>query len=191
MKIILGSQSTGRKQVLTNAGYTFDIMTADIDEKSIRSDNYKELPLLLAQAKAAKLLPQITEDAILITSDQVVVCNNELREKPESEEEAYRYLRDYSAGSPAQTHTAVVVTNTKTGKQAEGVHTVQIYFHQIPENIIASLIKEGTIMKTAGGFMVEHPLLKPYVKQIDGPRDSVTGLPLKLTEELIKKVLET
>lgn len=187
MKIILGSKSAGRRQVLEKAGYKFEVMTADIDEKATRSDDYEKLPLILAHAKADALLEKIKEPAILITSDQVVVCNGELREKPETEEEARRFLESY-AMYPAQTNTAVVVTNTVTGKRAEGVDIAKAYFKPIPEAVIDKLIEEGKVMHAAGGYIIEDPLCKPYVERIEGERDSITGLPLKLTEKLMEEV---
>lgn len=187
MKLILGSKSIGRRTVLLNAGYEFDILTSEIDEKSIRSDNYEQLPLLLARAKSDDLIPRIQESAILITSDQVVICNGELREKPESKEQAYEYLMSYSK-YPAQTNTAVVVVNTKTGKKTEGLSIAKVFFNKIPEEIISKLIGEGNILHAAGGFIVENPLLSEYVKRIDGEVSRVTGLPLTLTKKLIQEV---
>lgn len=187
MKIILGSQSVGRKKILEDAGYEFEILSADIDEKSIRSDDFELLPLLLAREKAKVLLEKIKEPAILITADQVVVYQGALREKPQSPKQAREYLLSYNQ-NPAQINTAVVVTNTQTGKQAEVLDITKAHFKAIPESIIEALIAEGNIMRAAGGFIVEHPLLLPYVKKIEGDIKSVTGLPLILTEELIKQV---
>lgn len=187
MKLILGSKSFGRRKVLKDAGYEFEIMVADIDEKAIRSNNYEELPLLIARAKARALLKKIHEPVVLITSDQVVVCNGRLREKPETEKEAREYLESYSQ-YPAQTNTAVVVINTKTGKQLEAVDISKVYFKNIPASVIDTLIKEGKIMHTAGGFIIENSILEPYVTQIEGDIKSVTGLPIKVTEELMRQV---
>ncbi len=187
MKIILGSQSKQRKRIFEQAGYDFDVMIADIDEKAIRSENYEELPMLIARAKAQKLLPMIHEDAILITSDQVVVCNGELREKPESEEQARDYLRSYGT-HPAQANTAVVVINTKTGEGAEGTDISQVYFKEIPEEVINKVILEGDVMNMAGAFSTENPHVAPYVDHIDGDHTGVEGLPIKLTESLMDKV---
>jgi len=187
MKIILGSKSAGRRKVLERAGYRFEVMTADIDGKSIRSNNYEELPLLLARAKAERIAQDIKEPALLITSDQVVVCNSELREKPENEKEARKFLQSYSL-YPAQTNTAVVVTNTETGKKAEGVDIAKTFFKVIPNKVIDELIEDGAVLHAAGGYIVEHPLLKPYIDHIEGEVNSITGLPLKLTEKLIAEV---
>lgn len=35
--------------------------------------------------------------------------------------------------------------------------------------------------------MIEHPLVQPFVTQIEGSVDGVQGLPKLLTERLIKK----
>lgn len=188
MKLILGSKSVGRKKILEAAGYTFRILTANIDEKAIRSTNFKELPLLLARAKAKKLLEHIDRNSMIITADQVVVYNGQLREKPETKEQAQTYLQSYNTKHPAQTYTAVVVTNTKTGKQAEIIDIAKVYFKKIPSHIIEKLIEEGSVMHAAGGFIVEHPLLAPFVDHIEGTLDSITGLPLQKTQKLIKEV---
>lgn len=187
MDIILGSKSKGRKKVLEDAGIDFKVMAADINEKIIRSDNYEKLPLLIAQAKTRKLLTKINGPAILITSDQIVVCNGKLREKPESEQQAREYLGSYS-NFPAQTNTAVVVTNTINGKSAEGLDISTVFFKQIPSEIIDQIVLSGKAMDVAGGFLSEDPLFKPFIDRIEGDPTGVLGLPLKLTQKLINQV---
>ena len=49
-----------------------------------RDPNPKQLTLKIARAKAEALLEKVKQPAILITSDQVIVCAGEIREKPES-----------------------------------------------------------------------------------------------------------
>ncbi len=187
MELILGSQSTSRKLAFEEAGFEFSVMSADIDEKAIRDDNFVRLPERIAIAKAEALLPRIDRAAILITADQVVVCNGELREKPESEQQARDYLRSYDK-YPAQTNSAVVATNTETGKMAGGVDIALTFFRSIPDEVIEQGIRENIVMNTAGAFLIEHELLKPYIDRIDGSPDSVMGLPLELTTLLIERV---
>ncbi|MBI2409924.1 Maf family protein [Candidatus Kaiserbacteria bacterium] len=104
MKIILGSSSKYRKRVLEENGYKFGIMIPDIDEKKIRTEDPYELPLMIAEAKAAALIPKIPDPALLITSDQIVVCDRQVYEKPQTEEEARSFLQKYSSGYPRQRH---------------------------------------------------------------------------------------
>lgn len=171
-------------------GYQFEVMPSDIDEKQIRLENPTELTLALARAKTAVLLPKIKEAAILITSDQVVSWNGTLREKPENEAQAREYLRR-AAEHPSETITAVVVTNTATGKQAEGVDIAKVYFSDIPKETIDKLIKEGHIFHQAGGFSIDDPLVKDFVKLIEGEPESIIGLPKKLTERLMREVIDS
>jgi septum formation protein len=189
MKLILGSSSKWRQQVLKKAGYKFSVMHPDIDEKKIRHKDPRKLALAIANTKADNLLPQITDPAVLITTDQVVVCNNKIYEKPESADEARKFMHCYNKHS-AKTVTALVVVNTKTGKRVAGVDIVNIYFNPIPESVIEELIAEGEIFTCAGGFQVEAKdgNLSPYIKFIDGAIDSVKGIPLKLLKKLIKRV---
>jgi septum formation protein len=187
MKIILGSQSQGRKNILSKMGYKFDVIAANIDEKSIRRQNPIDLTLTLANTKADALLPKITEAAILITADQVVLCNNSLREKPSSPEEARLFLNDYMS-YPAETISAIVVTNTITKRRVSGVDIAKIWFTKLPETIIEKLIANKNIYSFAGGFSIDDPLLKKYIAKIEGTPDSITGLPIKLTKKLIHDV---
>ncbi|ONI32652.1 hypothetical protein PRUPE_1G378700 [Prunus persica] len=128
------------------------------------------------------------EPTLLITSDQVVVYEGVIREKPSSKEEARQFLKDYSGGHAA-TVGSVHVTNLKTGFSKGEWDRVEIYFHEIPDEIIEKLIEEGTVLKVAGGLIIEHPLILPFVKEVVGTTDSVMGLPKDLTRRLLKEAI--
>ncbi|HYF28930.1 MAG TPA: Maf family protein [Candidatus Paceibacterota bacterium] len=187
MKIILGSQSAGRRAVLSKMGYVFETISPDIDEKQIRFDDPKTLTLALAHAKADALLPRVPEPALLITSDQVVHYEGGIREKPETLEEARMFLKSY-ADHPATTVTAVVVANTVTGRRAEGVDIARTYFKPIPDAVIEQAIEDGKVLRCCGGFAIDEPNLAPYIDHIDGDPDSVTGLPTELVKRLLSEV---
>ncbi|XP_075673862.1 uncharacterized protein LOC142643197 isoform X2 [Castanea sativa] len=196
-KIILGSSSIARRKILAEMGYEFTIMTADIDEKCIRKEKPEDLVMALAEAKADAILSKLQtisnqenddEQKILIAADTVVVYEGVVREKPSSKEEARQFLKDYS-GSHAATVGSVLVTNLKTGFRKGEWDRVEIYFHTIPDETIEKLIEEGTVLYVAGGLIIEHPLILPFVKQVVGTTDSVMGLPKALTEKLIKEAL--
>ncbi|KAL4649972.1 hypothetical protein ACB092_01G052200 [Castanea dentata] len=196
-KIILGSSSIARRKILAEMGYEFTIMTADIDEKCIRKEKPEDLVMALAEAKADAILSKLQtisnqekddEQKILIAADTVVVYEGVVREKPSSKEEARQFLKDYS-GSHAATVGSVLVTNLKTGFRKGEWDRVEIYFHTIPDGTIEKLIEEGTVLYVAGGLIIEHPLILPFVKQVVGTTDSVMGLPKALTEKLIKEAL--
>ncbi|CAI9110768.1 OLC1v1010847C1 [Oldenlandia corymbosa var. corymbosa] len=147
-QIILGSSSMARRQILSEMGYEFTVMTADIDEKAIRREKPEELVMALAEAKAEAIISRIMntrhlegneETILLITADTVVVFEGTIREKPSSKEEARKYIQGYSGG-----HTSVVgsivVTNLTTGNRKGGCDRAEVYFHEIPEEVIDSLV---------------------------------------------------
>ncbi|KAJ3703493.1 hypothetical protein LUZ61_007198 [Rhynchospora tenuis] len=210
-KIILGSSSASRKQILSEMGYQFTVMGADIDEKLIRKEKAEDLVMALAEAKADAIIAKLKENGfeegnseptILITADQVVLHGGEIREKPRDADEARQFIKGYSKGH-ASTVGSVMVTNLKTGVRKGDWEKAEIYFHEIPEEVIDDLIKEGDVLYVAGGLMVEHPLTSPFVEAMVsshplssfvqtmvGTIDSVMGLPKALTERLIKEAIQ-
>ncbi|EOX91089.1 hypothetical protein QUC31_002941 [Theobroma cacao] len=196
-KLILGSSSMARQRILAEMGYEFTIMTADIDEKSIRKEKPEDLVTALAEAKADAIISMlqntgiIEEDAhttLLITADTVVVYKGMIREKPSSEEEAREYIKGYSGGHAAVVG-SVLVTNLRTGASKGGWESAEVYFHDIPDEVINNLIDEGIPFKVAGGLMLEHPLTLPFVEAVIGATDTVMGLSKSLTEKLIQEAL--
>lgn len=184
MKIILGSASRNRYNILKKMGYEFEVMAADIDEKAVRDPDPEKLTRKLAHAKADAILPKITGPALLITSDQVVWCKGEILEKPANADEARRFLTEY-AFCPAFTYTAVAVANTATGIRAEGMDIASAVVGMVPPDVIEELIADGRVFGWSGGFSVEDPLLKPYIISIRGEIESIEGLPVVLTRKLL------
>lgn len=187
LPVILGSQSTGRQEVLREMGYEFVVTPANIDEKTIRDKNPEKLVIKLARAKAEVLIRKIKKQGLIITADQVVVVNGEMREKPIDENQARRYVQDLSR-YPVHCINGIVVVNTESGKRLEAVDISTIYFDPIPAKVIEDFLATGVAYKCAGGFRVRDPLLKPYVHKIEGSIESIMGLPIALTEGLIKQI---
>ncbi|XP_038876103.1 7-methyl-GTP pyrophosphatase-like isoform X4 [Benincasa hispida] len=168
-QIILGSSSIARRRILSEMGYKFTIMTADIDEKAIRKERPEELVMALAEAK-------------------VVVYEGTIREKPSNKDEARKFIKGYS-GSHASVVSSVLITNLKTGTRKGGWEEAEVYFYDIPVEIIDNLIEEDVTFKVAGGLMLEHPLTLPLVEAVVGSTDTVMGLPKALTEKLMNDAL--
>jgi len=187
LPIILGSSSSGRQRILREAGFLFECRTPQIDEKAIRDPDPSRLVLRLSHAKADALLPGIHQPALLITADQVVLCDGELREKPANADECRRFLASYSAGIPAETVTAVVVTATASNRRFEGVDIARQYFGQISGAVVEKAIQAGRILSCAGGFQIDDPLFQPYLLRREGDEDSIIGLPMNLVRRLLSE----
>ncbi|KAL6654113.1 hypothetical protein ACP70R_007578 [Stipagrostis hirtigluma subsp. patula] len=201
-KLILGSSSVARKHILEEMGLEFQVMTADIDEKSIRRENPDDLVMVLAEAKADAIMSRLNmadyqkegdQPTLLITSDifvdfEVVVHEGIIREKPTTKEEARQFLKGYSGGH-VSTVGSVVVTNLTTGKRLGSLDKAEVYFHDIPDEVIENLIDEGVVFRVAGGLLLEHPLTLPFVEAVVGSSDSVMGLSKEIANKLIHDAL--
>jgi septum formation protein len=192
--LILGSSSSSRQNVLEVLNWPFTVMPPDIDEKAIRSENLNELPVLIAKAKAAKLLQKLKESelvqgpCVLITADQIVSFKGKLREKPVNIEQAKEYLASYSKES-VTTLSAVVVTHYPSERQASDLDSAVVTWGEINKDVITSVIKRGEVLNCAGGFRIEDPDLNPLIQNIEGSIDSVVGLPVEKTVQLIEAVM--
>ncbi|KAH8489877.1 hypothetical protein Peur_021329 [Populus x canadensis] len=184
--------------VMTLAEAKADAIIANLRTTTMNNQQDKdEEPTILVAADTADTILQklpisdYTKDAeptLLITADQVVVYEGAIREKPASKEEAWEFIKGYSGGHAA-TVGSVLVTNLKTGFRKGEWDRVEIYFHEIPDEVIEKLIEEGIVLRVAGGLIIEHPLVLPYIKEVVGTTDSVMGLPKALTKKLIEEAL--
>jgi len=186
MKIILGSQSKGRKKVMEEMGLEFEVMPADIDEKAIRHDDPKKMVVAIAQAKTDALKARMHEPKILVTADTVVIWKREVREKPKDKQEAIAFLRSYN-DAPAEVVTGIVVTNLATGKTRTAVDVSTVHFKHHTDEEIDAWVADGHVLNYAGAFTL---LDEGHVERIDGTLDSVLGLPKTLTQKLINEVSE-
>ncbi|KAH6577856.1 hypothetical protein BASA50_001865 [Batrachochytrium salamandrivorans] len=192
LPVILGSSSKFRAEVLKQYDILFTVQVANIDEKAIGTTHRinpdpDTLTQLVANAKMDALLaklPAHTPASLLISCDQVVSYKGQIREKPKSHEECHMYLESYTH-APAETHSAVVVVNTGTGKRVQGVDVARQYFKHIPADVIQELICKGDVMHSSGGFVIEDPIIHPYLLRREGDEDSIIGMPIGLLFSLL------
>lgn len=188
MKIILGSSSVPRQQVLKDLGYEFEVVKPDLDEKTIRRDNPRDLVLALANAKADNVINKIKEDAIVITADSIVLVGDEIREKPTSKEEAYNFLQEVSDGVPQTLVSALAVVNTATGKRLAGVDEGTVIFAAIPKEDIKEFVESGQTFNHAAGFAIQNPIFYNHIKEIKGEFETIAGISKSLVQKFLKDI---
>ncbi|CAM9651566.1 unnamed protein product [Phaeothamnion confervicola] len=126
---------------------------------------------------------------ILLTGDQVVVHDGRVIEKPADFAEVRRNIRAYAV-TPPRTVGSVVLTDLVSGCRVSGSDAATIHFAPIPEPVVEQLIASAgdILLCCAGGLMAEHPLVTPYLEQIDGTMDSVLGLSKPLVRRLMAEL---
>ncbi len=185
-KLILGSASPFRKKLLEDAGFVFDVKTADIDEKQIRHENFKELVLRLALSKKDAILAKNTfhPDTILVTLDCVGVHNGELREKPISKKEVIAWHKEYPKGKTL-VHCSIVVHHVGKNKTLQAVDTSSILWRDIPSRTIQQIANDPSTYKAAA--FNDRSFLH-YVKSLHGSIDTVIGVPVRILEEFLEEL---
>ena len=95
-RIILASGSAIRRQIMTDAGLSFEVITKPVDEGAIKDSMLAEgakLPDIadaLAQAKAMGVSK--VESGLVIGADQIMIMDNQLYDKPPTMEAARERL---------------------------------------------------------------------------------------------------
>jgi len=130
------------------------------------------------------------ETVLLVTSDQVVVHEGKILEKPESADEARSFIKGYGS-SPCSTVGCTAVTNLRSGKRCQVVDIASIFFDPIPDSVIEDMLsdEDPMVFKCAGGLMVEDPRIQPYLVKIEGGMDSVMGMGKRVTRGLLNDAL--
>lgn len=105
----------------------------------------------------------------MITSDQVVHFAGRIREKPESADQCREYMHSYTDINPAITCSALVLTDTSTGKQVSGTDVAKQYFQPpIPAEVVEACLAKGDIMYCAGALMIDERMLFVLTTRIRG-----------------------
>lgn len=106
MKLILGSQSPRRRELLTQAGLDYEILVPNADEKQITSSDPETKVIETARLKSSILM--VDDDSILLTCDTVVSHNNKIYEKPATIEDARQMITALS-GSTHEVYSAAIL----------------------------------------------------------------------------------
>ncbi len=195
MQLLLGSESPFRKQVLLDAGFQFEVMPSDIDEKAIRFESPKLLTVALAKAKADKieqLLRESGKEACVITGDQVVLWNGKILEKPTSRKEAEDQLVAYRFSNPS-TVTALHVRNMYNGKKSSAVEVVEISISPFSQEEMQIILDDELTYKCCGAIPFGIPgnpasdIVGRHQKVPEGKTSSVIGMPLDVLDHLLEQ----
>ena len=98
MRIILASSSPRRRDLLTEMGINYEVITKDVDE-TFKSDNIYEASMDVSYRKAMAVFNDIDGDVIVISGDTIVAKDNKVYGKPKDYNEAVSMLETFSGNS--------------------------------------------------------------------------------------------
>lgn len=184
--IILASKSPRRKKLLEIINLKFTVVAPEIEEIIDPELPVEALVIELAISKARYVAEATKSPAIIIGADTIVILDNEILTKPNTEAEAEEMLEKLS-GRTHQVMTAIAIIDSGTGKTVTSYKITEVTFRSLSSSEISAYVATGSPMDKAGAYGVQDDFGAVFVSRINGCYYNVVGLPL---EELYKKLKE-
>jgi len=183
-KIILGSSSPRRQQLLKDAGFEFVTNPINADESFPANLQAEQISLYLCEKKANAFPGKLQEGEVLITADTIVWVDNIVLNKPADEFEAKQMLSLLS-DKMHRVFTGVCLTTNKN--KISFTDETKVYFKTLTEAEISFYIKNYKPFDKAGSYGAQDWLGLVAIDKIEGSYFNVMGLPVhKVYEELCK-----
>lgn len=182
MRLILGSQSPRRQEILNYFSLPFEQITSNFDEEAhpFRGDPGEyALELAIEKAKTVYLLHP---DSVVLTADTVVALDNQIFGKPKDREEAFRTL-SILQGKWHSVFTGVAVACPKG--LFKGVEETRVLFNPLTAEMIDKYLEALHWADKAGGYAIQLAG-SLTVSRIEGCYYNVLGLPINTTAALLK-----
>jgi septum formation protein len=203
--LILASASPRRRELLTQAGYEFQIRPAHIPEDPHPNEDPIAYVTRLARQKAQAVYNEIAgtetnagapglelegasnpgKSLIVLGADTTVTLDNQILGKPESAQDAARMLRLLS-GRTHRVITGVSLVSAHRTETAAEVTAVQ--FLSLSEAEIQAYIATGEPNDKAGAYAIQGHAAR-WIPRIEGCYFNVVGLPIALVSTLLETML--
>ena len=191
IKVILGSKSPRRKEILERMGVSFESMVADVNEKVSKKEPG---PMVedLARQKAEKISEMVGVDIdnkiIIIGADTMVFHKGNPLGKPIDEEDAFRMLEEIS-DDVHEVYTGVYIIIKESGNVVNRIsfaNQTRVWVNKLSKKQIIDYIASGEAMDKAGAYGIQGRF-GIFIKKIEGDYYNVVGLPIA---EIYEKLLE-
>jgi septum formation protein len=173
-RIILGSGSPRRHQLLDLIGIAHEVRPADTDETMIGGETPHQYAERLARAKAELVAEGAGPQDVVIGADTVVVVDGRVLGKPVNEQQAAAMLESLGG----RTHVVITaVAVTADSVTSSSVEEVSVTFRPLTLAEIDSYVATGEPMDKAGAYGIQG-YGATIVERIEGDYFAVMGLPL-------------
>ena len=191
MKILLGSQSPRRRELLAGLDVDFRVVAIDADEHYPAGLTGGDIPYYISRAKAEAYGEPLAEDEILLTADTIVWVPGEggrggvMLGKPKDEEEARGMLLLLS-GRMHEVYTGVTI-RTHDGMQTI-VDKTEVWFRALSKEEIDHYVERYKPLDKAGAYGVQEWIGYVGVTKIVGSYFNVMGLPVERVWEILSNL---
>ncbi|MCD8378467.1 MAG: Maf family protein [Candidatus Gastranaerophilales bacterium] len=173
-RIILASNSPRRKELLKNVVPVFEVHPSKYEETlDTKEFSYKKIETL-ALNKAKKTADEITNNAVIIGADTVVVLNNKILTKPADRNDAINMIKSLS-NVEHQVVTSICIIDKYTNSVKIKSVTTKVHFAELTEKMVETYVDTYKPFDKAGAYGIQE-LPPEFVKYIDGSIENVIGL---------------
>lgn len=180
--LILASNSPRRRQILSEAGFQFEVQVKPTDEAFPATMPAAEVPVFLAEQKAAAFDGTLGNE-LLLTADTVVLINGEILNKPNDEDEAFVMLRKLSG----QMHQVITGVCLRSSERTESFADItKVHFRELTDTEIRYYVKACSPFDKAGSYGVQDFIGMVGIERIEGSFFTVMGLPIHRVYDVLK-----
>ncbi|MGB1261405.1 MAG: Maf family protein [Cognaticolwellia sp.] len=184
-KLVLGSTSPFRKEILAKLNLPFDCAKPNIDESALDNESPVELVERLAIEKAKAVAGEFP-DALIIGSDQVAMCDGEILGKPHNFENAVKQLEKFSKKTVVF-YTGLCVYDSGLDYTTALVEPFLVHFNELSRADIENYLHAEQPYNCAGSFKSEGLGICLFEKLEGNDPNTLIGLPLIKLVELLKQ----
>lgn len=181
----MASASPRRRFLLDLVGFEFEVVPPRVDEEEHADENPVTHVLRLSEMKARSVAGDLDEGLVL-GADTIVLLEDEILEKPRSEDEAFEMLSRL-AGAWHVVYTGLAVVDAGTGRSAAAYETTRVRIREMSPEEIRAYIKTGEPMDKAGSYGIQG-YGAAIVEAVEGCYFNVVGLPLVRLLHLLREV---
>ena len=183
-KLILGSTSPYRRELLTRLHIPFETASPDVDETPGVTETPAQLARRLALAKAQAVAARVP-DAVVIGSDQVADLEGQPLGKPGSHARAVTQLQQMR-GKTVVFQTAVAVVCLATGFEEVDLAPVKVKFRDLSDAEIETYLRVETPYDCAGSAKSEGLGIALLESIENDDPTALVGLPLIRTCRMLQ-----
>lgn len=176
MKLLVGSQSPRRRELMAGLDIPFRCLSIDADESFPSHLKGGDIPAYISQSKAKAYMEKLADDELLLTADTIVWLNGQVLGKPADEDDACRMLRLLS-GQSHQVYTGV--TFTYQGQMQTLTDRTDVVFRPLDEQEIRHYVSHYHPLDKAGAYGIQEWIGYIGVERIEGSYFNVMGLPVE------------
>lgn len=176
-RLILGSRSPRRRQLLADCGLEFSpAENYEVEEIYPASMPAEQVPVYLSQLKSDGYPVPLGGRDILLTADTVVILDGRILGKPAGEQEACAMLRMLSG----RRHTVVTGVTLRSKCRRESFSaSSDVYFRQLTDEQIEYYVSHYRPLDKAGSYGIQEWIGCVGIERIDGSFYNVMGLPVQ------------